>query len=225
MAKLVSVKDAINLIKDGATVMVGGFLSCGTPYKLIDELANQNIKNLTMISNDTSFENVDKGKLIVNKQVKKLITSHIGTNPETGRQMASGELEVELTPMGSLMERIRAKGAGLGGVLTPTGIGTNIADGKKVYELDNKKYLFEKPISADFALIYGTKADKYGNVAYYGTTRNCNTVMATAADTVIVQADEVVECLDPNEVVIPGLFIDYIVEASAEKCASKADEI
>ena len=109
--------------------------------------------------------------------------------------------------------------------MTPTGIGTNIADGKKVYELDNKKYLFEKPISADFALIYGTKADKYGNVAYYGTTRNCNTVMATAADTVIVQADEVVECLDPNEVVIPGLFIDYIVEASAEKCASKADEI
>ena len=225
MAKLVSVKDAINLIKDGAIVMVGGFLSCGTPDKLIDELANQNIKNLTMISNDTSFENVDKGKLIVNKQVKKLITSHIGTNPETGRQMASGELEVELTPMGSLMERIRAKVAGLGGVLTPTGIGTNIADGKKVYELDNKKYLFEKPISADFALIYGTKADKYGNVAYYGTTRNCNTVMATAADTVIVQADEVVECLDPNEVVIPGLFIDYIVEASAEKCASKADEI
>ena len=110
------------------------------------------------------------------------------------------------------MERIRAKGAGLGGVLTPTGIGTKIADGKKVYEIDNKKYLFERPISADFALIYGTKADKFGNVSYYGTTRNCNTVMATAADTVILQADEIVDQLDPNEIVIPGLFIDYIID-------------
>ncbi len=212
MAKIISIKEAVSLIKDSATIMVGGFLSCGTPDKLIDELVNSNVKNLTMISNDTSIPNKDKGKLIVNKQVKRLITSHIGTNPETGRQMEAGEIEVELTPMGSLMERIRAKGAGLGGVLTPTGIGTAIADGKKVYEIDNKKYLFERPISADFALIYGTKADKFGNVSYYGTTRNCNTVMATAADTVILQADEIVESLDPNEIVIPGLFIDYIVK-------------
>lgn len=212
MAKIISIKEAVSLIKDSATIMVGGFLSCGTPDKLIDELVNSNVKNLTMISNDTSIPNKDKGKLIVNKQVKRLITSHIGTNPETGRQMEAGEIEVELTPMGSLMERIRAKGAGLGGVLTPTGIGTAIADGKKVYEIDNKKYLFERPISADFALIYGTKADKFGNVSYYGTTRNCNTVMATAADTVILQADEIVEKLDPNEIVIPGLFIDYIVK-------------
>ena len=146
-AKIVSIKEAIGLIKDSATIMVGGFLSCGTPDKLIDELVNTNVKNLTMISNDTSIPNKDKGKLIVNKQVKRLITSHIGTNPETGRQMEAGEIEVELTPMGSLMERIRAKGAGLGGVLTPTGIGTKIADGKKVYEIDNKKYLFERPIS------------------------------------------------------------------------------
>lgn len=138
MARIVSIKDAVSLIKDGATVMIGGFLSCGAPDKLIDELVKQNAKNLTMISNDTSIPNKDKGKLIVNKQVKKLITSHIGTNPETGRQMEAGEIEVELTPMGSLMERIRAKGAGLGGVLTPTGVGTAIAEGKKVYELDNK---------------------------------------------------------------------------------------
>ncbi len=212
MAKIVSIKEAVSLIKDSATIMVGGFLSCGVPDKLIDELVKTNVKNLTMISNDTSIPENDKGKLIVNKQIKRLITSHIGTNPETGRQMAKGELEVELTPMGSLMERIRAKGAGLGGVLTPTGIGTAIADGKKVYEIDNKKYLFERPISADFALIYGTKADKYGNVSYYGTTRNCNTVMATAATTVILQADEIVEKLDPNEIVIPGIFIDYIVK-------------
>ena len=223
MTKLVSIKEAINLIKDSSTIMVGGFLSCGVPDKLIDALAESGTKNLTMISNDTSFPNVDKGKLIVNKQVKKLITSHIGTNPETGRQMEEGELEVELTPTGSRMERIRAKGAGLGGVLTPTGIGTTIADGKKIYELDNKKYLFEKPISADFALIYGTKADKFGNVSYYGTTRNCNTVMATAADTVIVQADEIVDCLDPNEVVVPGIFVDYVVSrGECSVCASNS---
>ena len=115
MKKVLSAKDAINLIKDGATIMIGGFLSCGAPDKLIDELVNQNIHDLTIISNDTSFPDADKGKLIVNKQVKKLITSHIGTNPETGRQMHTGELDVELVPMGTLIERIRAKGAGLGG--------------------------------------------------------------------------------------------------------------
>ncbi len=215
VAKLVSIKEAINLIKDGATIMIGGFLSCGAPDKLIDGLIENGAKNLTMISNDTSVPECDKGKLIVNKQIKKLITSHIGTNPETGRQMATGDIEVELTPMGTLMERIRAKGAGLGGVLTPTGVGTVIEKGKKTVDIDGKKFIFEKPLGADFALIYGTKADKYGNVAYFGTTRNCNTVMATAAKTVIVQADEVVDNLDPNEVIIPGIFVDYIVEKKA----------
>ncbi len=212
MAKIVSIKDAVSLIKDSATVMIGGFLSCGVPDKLIDELILQNVKNLTMISNDTSTPDTDKGKLIVNKQVKKLITSHIGTNPETGKQMNAGEIDVELTPMGTLMERIRAKGAGLGGILTPTGVNTVIEEGKQTVNVDGKKFIFEQPIGADFALIYGTKADKYGNVSYLGTTRNCNTVMATAAKTVIVQADEIVECLNPNEVIIPGLFVDYIVQ-------------
>lgn len=191
--------------------MIGGFLSCGAPDKLIDELAEQNVSKLTVISNDTSYPDVDKGKLIVNKQVKRLITSHIGTNPETGKQMNSGELDVELVPMGTLIEKIRAKGTGLGGVLTPTGVGTIIEDSKETIEIGGKKFIFEEPIGADYALIYGTKVDKYGNVAYYGTTRNLNTVMATAAETVIVQADELVDCLDPNDVIIPGLFIDYIV--------------
>lgn len=191
--------------------MVGGFLECGAPDMLIDELVNQNIGNLTMISNDTTYPHADKGKLIVNKQIKKLITSHIGTNPETGKQMHSGELDVELVPMGTLIEKIRAKGTGLGGVLTPTGVGTVLEENKKTMEIDGKTFIFEKPLGADFALIYGTKVDKFGNVSYYGTTRNLNTIMATAADTVIVQADELVDCLDPNEVVIPGLFVDYIV--------------
>lgn len=211
MKSKISAKDAINLIKDGSTIMVGGFLSCGAPATLVDELVRQNKKNLTMISNDTTYPDADKGKLIVNKQIKKLVTSHIGTNPETGKQMNSGELDVELVPMGTLIERIRAKGTGLGGILTPTGVGTVIEENKQTMVVDGKKFIFEKPIGADFALIYGTKVDKFGNVAYYGTTRNLNTIMATAADTVIVEADELVECLDPNEVVIPGLFIDYIV--------------
>ncbi len=211
MKSIVSAKEAIDLIQDGSTVMVGGFLDCGAPDILIEELVNQNTGNLTMIANDTTYPDLDKGKLIVNRQVKKLITSHIGTNPETGRQMHDGELEVELVPMGTLIEKIRAKGTGLGGVLTPTGVGTSIEENKKTMEIDGEKFIFEKPLGADFALIYGTKVDRYGNVSYYGTTRNLNTIMATAADTVIVQADELVDCLDPNEVVIPGLFVDYVV--------------
>lgn len=211
MKSRLSAKEAINLIKDGSTIMVGGFLSCGAPDVLVDELVRQKKTGLTMISNDTTYPDADKGKLIVNKQIKKLITSHIGTNPETGKQMHSGELEVELVPMGTLIERIRAKGTGLGGILTPTGVGTVIEENKQTMVVDGKKFIFEKPIGADYALIYGTKVDKFGNVSFFGTTRNLNTVMATAADTVIVQADEFVDCLDPNEVVIPGLFIDYIV--------------
>ena len=211
MKSRLSAKEAINLIKDGSTIMVGGFLSCGAPDVLVDELVRQKKTGLTMISNDTTYPDADKGKLIVNKQIKKLITSHIGTNPETGKQMHSGELEVELVPMGTLIERIRAKGTGLGGILTPTGVGTVIEENKQTMVVDGKKFIFEKPIGADYALIYGTKVDKFGNVSFFGTTRNLNTVMATAADTVIVQADELVDCLDPNEVVIPGLFIDYIV--------------
>ena len=212
MKKIVSAKEAVKDIKDGASIMVGGFLSCGVPDKLIDALIEQNTKNLTMICNDTSYPDADKGKLITNKQIKKVIAAPIGTNPETGRQLNNKEIEVELTPMGTLVERIRAKGAGLGGVLAPTGVGTIVEDGKKTMEIDGKKYIFEKPIGADFALIYGTKVDRFGNVAFYGTTRNVNTIMATAADTVIVQADEIVDEIDPNEVVIPGIFIDCIVE-------------
>lgn len=211
MKKVLSATEAIKLIKDGSSVMIGGFLSCGAPGILVDELAKQRTSNLTLILNDTSYPDKDKGKLIVNKQAKKIITSHIGTNPETGRQMHANELDVELMPMGTLIEKIRAKGAGLGGVLTPTGVGTIIEKNKKTYEIDGKKFIYEKPLGADFALIYGSRVDKYGNISYHGTTRNLNTVMATAADTVIVQADEFIECMNPDEVVIPGLFIDYIV--------------
>ena len=212
MKKVISALEAAQLISDNSTVMVGGFLSCGVPDKILEELIKTKTKNLTMICNDTSFLEADKGLLIKNNMVKKVITTHIGTNPLTGEKMHSGQLEVEFYPMGTLVEKIHAKGSGLGGVLTPTGIGTVLEEGKKIVEINNKKYIFEEPLGADFALIYGTKVDKYGNVAFEGTTRNFNTSMATAADTVIVQADNIVEELNPNEVVIPGIFIDYIVE-------------
>lgn len=212
MKKFISVKEAGKLIPSGSSLMVGGFLNCGSPVKVIDALIANKTNNLTLIANDTSVPEADRGKLIVNKMVKKAIVGHIGTNPETGRQMDAGELEVELVPLGTLVERIRAGGSGLGGVLTPTGVGTLVEKGKQTMEIDGRRYLLEKPIKADVALIYGTKADKFGNVFLHGTTRNFNTVMAMAAKTVIVEADEIVDdCLDPDMVTIPGVFVDYIV--------------
>lgn len=212
LKKLITAKEAAKLIKDNSTIMVGGFLSCGAPDKIIDAIVEENIKNLTMICNDTSAPDKDKGKLIQSGIVKKVITTHIGTNPITGEKMHKGELEVEFYPMGTLVEKIHAKGSGLGGILTPTGIGTVLEEGKKIVEIKGKKYIFEEPLGADYAIVYGTKVDKFGNVKFEGTTRNFNTSMATAADVVIIQADELVDELDPNEVVIPGIFIDYIVK-------------
>ena len=212
MKKLISVSEAGKLITPNASVMVGGFLRCGSPYKVIDEIIKNKIGGLTLIANDTSFEEYDRGKLIANKLVKKAIVTHIGTNPETGRQLNAGEIEVELVPMGTLVERIRCGGAGLGGFLTPTGKGTLVEDGKQVIESNGRKYLLETPLWADFAIIYATKADKFGNAFLDGTTRNFNTVMATAADVVILEPEEISdEPLDPAQITIPGIFVDYIV--------------
>jgi acetate CoA/acetoacetate CoA-transferase alpha subunit len=171
------------------------------------------VKDLTLICNDSGFTDIGVGKLVVNKQIKKLIASHIGTNRETGNQMNAGEMEVVLVPQGTLAEQVRAGGSGLGGFLTPTGVGTVIEEGKEKMVIDGKTYLLEMPLRADIALIAGETADKYGNIVYYGATRNFNTLMATAADTVIVEAENVVEvgALDPNHVVTPGIFTTYIV--------------
>ncbi|MGL5580092.1 MAG: CoA transferase subunit A [Cetobacterium sp.] len=213
MKKLVSVDFAASLIKNDSSLMIGGFLKCGSPKEIIEKLLENGTKDLTIIANDTSFPDFEKGKLIVNKRVKKAIVSHIGTNPETGKQINNGELKVELVPQGTLAERIRAAGSGLGGILTPTGVGTIVQEGKEIIEVDNKKYLLEKPLKADVALIYGTKVDSFGNVSFFGSTRNFNTIMATAANIVIVEADEIVKgALEPNEIVIPGIFIDYVVK-------------
>ena len=212
MNKVITAQEAAKKIKDNSTLMVGGFLSCGTPDLILDAISKESIRNITLISNDTSVPNKDKSKLIEAGMVKKVITTHIGTNPITGQKMQSGEIEVEFYPMGTLVEKIHAKGSGLGGLLTPTGVGTILEEGKKVVEIKGKKYIFEEPLGADVAVIYGTTVDKYGNVKYEGTTRNFNTSMATAADMVIVQAEKFVDEINPDEVVIPSIFIDYIVK-------------
>lgn len=213
MNKVISVNQAVDMIHDGMTIMVGGFLGCKNPFKIVDAIVEKGVKDITLIANDSSFPEIGIGKLIVNKQVKKLIASHVGTNKETGNQMNSGEMEVELVPQGTLAERIRAAGAGLGGVLTPTGLGTIVAEGKTIIEVDGKEFLLEKPLKADIALIVGVVVDKKGNVVYSKATRNFNPIMATAADIVIVEADKIVEVgeIDPDHVMTPGIFVDYIV--------------
>jgi len=213
MNKVISIEEAVSHIKDGMTIMIGGFLGCGSPHRLIDALVEKGVKDLTLICNDTGFPDKGSGKLIVNRQIKKLIASHIGTNRETGNQMNAGDLDVTLVPQGTLAERIRAGGAGLGGILTPTGVGTVIEEGKQKIEIDGKTYLLELPLRADVALIAGYKVDKFGNIVYRGATRNFNALMAMAADLVIVEADQIVEIgeIDPNDVVTPGIFVDYIV--------------
>lgn len=214
MAKVVSVEEAVCLIKDGNTVMIGGFMGCGSPHKVIDALAKKGTKNLTVMCNDGACPKFGIGKLITSGQVKKLIATHVGLNPEVGKKMNAGELQVELIPQGTFAERIRCGGNGTGGFLTLTGFGTTIADGKQVIRIDGKDYLLELPLKADVALICGNKIDKQGNVWYRGTTRNFNVVMATAADLVIAEADKLVEPgeIEPENVVTQSIFVDYIVD-------------
>ena len=212
MVEIITVKKAAEMFRSGQRVMIGGFLTCGSPTGVIDELLQSDKKNFELIANDTSVPDSDRGKLVVAHKIKKAIVSHIGTNPETVNQMNSGIMEVELVPQGTLAERVRAGGSGLGGVLTPVGLGTDVALGKRVIEVDGKEYLLETPLKADIALIYATYADKYGNLAFYGTTRNFNAIMPLAADITIVEVENFLqEPLDPNHIIVPGIFVDYMV--------------
>lgn len=225
MPKFVSIEEAVKLIPNGASVMFGGFMGCGNAHRFIDALAKSGVKDLTMICNDASMPGGPMGeefygvaKLIHNKQIKKLIATHVGLNPEVATQsMIDGTLEVILVPQGSLAEMIRAGGAGLGGVLTPAGVGTIVEEnplclGKMTVE--GRAYLLMAPVHADFAVIAGAKIDKAGNVWYKGNTSNFNLVMATAADTVIAEAEEIVEMgeIEPENVRTYGVFVDYVVE-------------
>lgn len=214
MSKIIDISEAGKLLKDGMSMMIGGFLGVGTPEKLIDLLVDKGVKGITVIANDTSFLDRGIGRLVVSHQVAKAIVSHIGTNPETGKQMHARRMEVELVPQGTLAERVRAGGSGLGGILTATGVGTIVAEGKSVIEVDGKEYLLEKPLRADVALIKACKADKAGNLTFYRSARNFNPLMALAADLVIVQADQIVEIgeIDPDQVMTPGVLVDRIVQ-------------
>lgn len=214
MAKLISSEEAVAKIADGMTIMVGGFMGCGNAHHLVQAILDAGIRDLTLIANDASMPGYGIAKLVEQRRLRRLVTSHVGLNPEVAVQMNAGELDVELVPQGTLVERIRSGGAGLGGVLTPTGIGTPVADGKDVVTVDGKQFLLEKPLRADVALINGYRVDPAGNVWYRGDARNFNPVMATAADVVIAEADHLVELGDipPEDVVTPGVFVDFIVE-------------
>jgi acetate CoA/acetoacetate CoA-transferase alpha subunit len=204
---------AVELIPDGSMLMVGGFLGIGSPEPIIDELVRQGKKNLTIIANDTARPGVGVGKLVSANAVSKVVVSHIGLNPETQKQMIAGQMIVELVPQGTLVERIRAGGYGLGGVLTPTGVGTMVEDDKRKIVIDGKDYLLDTPLRADFALVHAFLADYLGNLAYALTARNFNPVMAMAGDTVIVDADHVVPVgvIAPDHVGTPAPVVDYLV--------------
>lgn len=213
MNKVKSVSEVMEYVKDGMTIMIGGFMGVGTPEHIIDAMLKKGVKDLTIIANDTGFPDKGIGKLIINKQVKKVIASHIGLNPETGRQMNAKEIEVDLVPQGTLAEQIRCGGSGIGGFLTETGVGTIVEEGKEKIKVGGKEYLLELPLRADVAIVGGSIVDKKGNTFYNGSTRNFNPLIATAADIVIVGAEKLVEVgeLDPNHVMTPGIFVDHIV--------------
>jgi acetate CoA/acetoacetate CoA-transferase alpha subunit len=206
-------EQSIALIPDGASLMIGGFMAVGTPERVIDEIVRQKKRDLTVIANDTAMPGRGIGKLVDAKLLRKVIASHIGLNPETQKQMMAGALEVELVPQGTLIERIRAGGHGLGGILTQTGVGTSVETGKQKIDVAGKTYLLEIALRADFALVQAFLADYMGNLSYALTARNFNPVIAMAADTVIANADHIVPVgvLSPDHIVTPAPIIDYLV--------------
>ena len=220
---VLSASEAVKSIKSGDTIMVGGFNYGGIPYTLIDALLEQGTDNLTMISNDTAYENVGHGKLVAQGRVKKVVASHVGLNKKTGEFYMNGKMELELYPQGTFVEKIRAAGYGLGGFLTPTGVGTVVEEGKQVLEVGGKKYILELPMRANVSLVRAHKADRRGNLVYRGTNQNFNPAMATAADIVIAEVDAVVDVgeLDPNHIVTQGILVDMLVVKGGSYYASR----
>ena len=217
MVQIIDARQAAQLFKSGQTLMIGGFLNCGLPELVIKELLKTDKGDWTLIANDTSTPQTEKGRLIVAHKIKKAIVSHIGTNSETVAQLNAGQIEVEFVPQGTLAEQIRAGGAGLGGILTPVGLNTEVAKNKQIIQVDGHDYLLEKPLKADVALVYATYADQYGNLAFHGSTRNFNAVMPPAADIVIAEVEHYFETpLNPDQVVVPGVYVDYIVLREAD---------
>lgn len=213
--KKISIEKAVELIKDGDVIMVGGFMTNGTPEALIDALVEKGVKNLTLICNDAGYLDKGVGKMVANHQFKKIIASHIGLNKEAGRQMTTGETEVDLIPQGTLIERIRCGAFGIGGFYTPTGVGTLIEEGKEKKEIDGKTYILELPLKADIALIFADTADEYGNLKYIGSENNFNQMMAANAEITIAQVRHIVPVgqLSPESINTPHVFVDYLVKA------------
>lgn len=211
--KGIALNEAVAMIPDGATLMIGGFMGVGTPERMMDELVRQGKRELSVIANDTAVPGVGIGKLIGAKLVRKAIVSHIGLNPETQRQMITNEMDVDLVPQGTLAERIRAGGYGLGGILTPTGVGTLAEAGKRTIEVDGNTYLLELPLRADFALLHAMIGDYLGNLYYALTARNFNPIMAMAAATVIVNVEHIVPVgvISPDHVVTQAPLVDYFI--------------
>ena len=217
-SKVVTLEQAMEKIHDGMTMMIPGFVNCGVPQTLIASILEKGYKEFNIISNNTSVKGKGIGKLVAANAIRHITCSHIGSNTETVEKAVKGEINVTFTPQGTLCERIRAGGAGLGGVLTPTGLGTPMQEGKEVIEVNGQKYILETPLHADVAIIHAWKADKIGNLIYHRTARNFNPIMATAADLVIVEAEEIVEVgeLDPDVIVTPSCLVDMIVQANPE---------
>jgi acetate CoA/acetoacetate CoA-transferase alpha subunit len=213
--KVISLEEALDHFHDGMTLAAGGFGGVGNPPTLIQGILDKGVRNITLISNDTAFPHIGVGKLVTERRVKKVIASHIGSNPNAGAQMTAGELEVEFCPQGILAERVRAGGVGLGGILSDIGLGTIAEKGKQKVTVDGKEYLLETPLTADVAIVHAKKADRFGNLVYDTSGRNFNPLVAMAGDITIVEADEIVEIgeLNPEEIVTPGVFVNYIVQS------------
>jgi 3-oxoacid CoA-transferase subunit A len=211
---LASADEAVALIPDGATIMMGGFGLCGIPENLIAALRRRGTTDLTVVSNNAGIDDFGIGLLLRSRQVRKMISTYVGENKEFERQFLTGEIEVELVPQGTFAERIRAGGAGIGGFFTPTGYGTLIAEGKETRTIDGVRYVFEKPLRADFAFVKGWKGDRLGNLVYRKTARNFNPVMATAAKVTIAEVEQLVEpgAIDPDHIVTPGIFVRHVLE-------------
>ncbi len=215
MKKLVESADAaVQDVADGATIMVGGFGLCGNPENLIRALHRKRVKDLVLISNNCGTTDLGLGILLQARQIRKIVASYVGENKEFERQYLSGELEVELVPQGTLAERIRAGGAGIGGFYTPTGVGTKVAEGKETRTLAGREYLLELPLKADFALVRAWKADPWGNLVYDKTTRNFQPMMAAAGKVTIAEAEEIVPlgAIQPDAIHTPGIYVQRVVQ-------------
>jgi 3-oxoacid CoA-transferase subunit A len=209
------VAEALADLRDGMTIMSGGFGLCGNAEHCIAHIARSGVRGLTIVSNNCGNQGKGLAVLLKNRQIRKVVCSYVGGNPDLAEQYLAGEIEVELNPQGTLAERIRAAGAGLGGFYTPTGVGTQSAEGKEVREIDGVRYVLERPLHADLAIVRAAKADPYGNLRFAATARNFNPLMATAAAVTVAEVDELVPlgAIGPEDVHLPGLFVDRLFEA------------